>query len=346
MKKQIGSALLLLSLIFCPAAHAQQTPFASQVSNVGTAAAAFLNIGAGARANAMGGAFAAVANDVTALYWNPAGINLCSRPELTFTHLDWFLDIHHEFVGALVPVGRHAFGASLTYLGVPDQEVRTIAAPEGAGKFYQAFDLALGVSYGFQFTDQFGMGFTAKYIREQIYHSSGQAGAIDLGALYRPTRIKWLALGMAITNFGSSLKLQGQDLDLKVDVDPQHNSNERLPAKLETDAFALPLVFRFGLAATPIQSKMNRLVAAIDLIHPSCNTESLNLGLEYVFRGAFALRGGFNSLFERDYQTTNGFTFGGGLKWYTAGVLLILDYAYRDFGMLSSVSWITWGVRF
>ena len=41
-------------------------------SNVGTTAAAFLDIGIGARSLSMGGAFTAVANDVTALYWNPA----------------------------------------------------------------------------------------------------------------------------------------------------------------------------------------------------------------------------------------------------------------------------------
>ena len=146
----------------------QQTPFNESVSNVGTTSAAFLNIGVGARALAMGGAFTAIADDATALYWNPAGIGRCKRAEVTFNHSDWLLDVYHEYIGAILPVGRHCFGGSVTYLGVPDQIVRTIEEPEGTGDFYNASDLALAVSYAFEFTDQFAMGFTGKYIRQKF----------------------------------------------------------------------------------------------------------------------------------------------------------------------------------
>ena len=130
------------------------------------------------------------------------------------------MDIYHEFVGAVIPAGRHRFGVSLTYLGMPDQKVRTIARPEGNGKFYSASDLALAVSWGFQFTDQFAMGVTTKYIRQQIYNSQAFAWAVDFGAHYQPTNIKWLQLGMQIANFGTDLKYSGHDLDQKVDIDP------------------------------------------------------------------------------------------------------------------------------
>jgi long-subunit fatty acid transport protein len=325
---------------------AQQTPFESNVSNVGTTAAAFLNIGVGSRANAMGGAFVAISDDATALYWNPAGMSQCAHSEITFNHSDWFLDIYHEFVGAVMPAGRHAFGLSAIYVGVPDQKVRTIAQPEGNGNFYNASDLTLGVSYAFQFTDQFSMGATGKFIRQQIYNSSGVAGAIDLGALYQPSSISWLSLGMQVANFGSSLRLSGRDVAIKVDNDPKHNSNERLPAKLDTDPFSLPLTFRFGLAIRPVNTRQNRFVTAIDLIHPSNNTESVNFGVEYVFHDLISLRTGYHSLFERDYQTTGGFTFGGGLQLYIRQVVLVLDYAYRDFGILHTVDRLSCSIRF
>lgn len=347
MKRQI--CICIVSILFAFASNLsaqQQTPFVKSVSNVGTSAATFLNIGVGARAIAMGAAFTAVANDASALYWNPAGISLCRHPEITFNHLDWLLDIYHDFVGVVIPAGRHSFGASLTYLGMPDQKVRTVARPEGTGNFYSASDLSLAVSYAFQFTDQFAMGMTAKYIHQQIYNTSASAYAVDFGVHYRPSSIKWMQLGMQIANFGTDLKLSGRALAQKIDIDPKHNSNDRLPASLDTDAFSLPLVFRFGLAATTFHSKQHHLVTAMDLIHPSDNTESVNLGLEYTFHGFAVLRAGYSSLGERDYRETGGLTLGAGLKIYVAGVLMILDYAYRDFGILNNVSRVSCGLRF
>ena len=340
------SLLIGCALCVFQQAAAQQTPFSSSVSNVGTTAAAFLSIGVGSRANAMGGAFTAIANDATALYWNPAGLVECAHSEITINHSDWFLDIYHEFVGAVVPAGRQSFGACVTYVGVPDQIVRTIEEPEGTGDFYNASDLMLGVSYGIRFTDQFAMGFTGKFIRQAIYHSSGTAAAIDFGALYHPSYFKWLSLGMQIANFGSSLQLSGRDTEIKVDNDPKHNSNKNLPASLNTDAFSLPLIFRFGIAVKPVNTKINRLAAAIDLIHPSNNTESVNIGMEYIFHDWVSLRAGYHSLFERDYETTGGFTCGGGLQVYIQHVMLVLDYAYRDFGVLNTVDRISCSIRF
>ena len=46
----------------------------------GTTSAEFLLLGAGARGTALGGAFAAIATDVSSLYYNPAGAALMERP--------------------------------------------------------------------------------------------------------------------------------------------------------------------------------------------------------------------------------------------------------------------------
>jgi hypothetical protein len=347
MKNWFISLLFLYCISYTPLnLIAQQTPFSSSVSNVGTTAAAFLNIGVGSRANAMGGAFSAIANDATALYWNPAGLSQCVHPVVTFNHSDWFLDIYHEFVGAVFPAGQHRFGVSLTYVGVPDQIVRTIEEPEGNGNYYNASDLMLGVSYAFQFTDQFSMGFTGKYIRQAIYNSAGSAFAVDFGAMYHPSFMNWLSLGMEIANFGSTLRFSGRDIDIKVDNDPKHNSNDRLPASLTTDAYPLPLVFRFGLAMKPINTRNNRFITAFDLIHPSNNTESVNVGAEYVYHDIISFRAGYHSLLERDFETTGGFTAGFGLQIYVQKLLIVLDYAYRDFGILNSVNRYSLGFRF
>lgn len=324
----------------------QDSGYTGNVSNVGTTAAAFLNIGVGARATAMGGAFAAIAGDASALYWNPAGISLCQHPEITFSHSDWYLDIYHEYIGAVAPAGRHAFGAGITYVGMPDQAVRTIEQPEGTGDYYNAADLALAISYSYEFTDQFAMGFTFKYIHQRIYHSAASTAAVDLGALYRPSALEWLTLGVQIANFGPDLRLRGSDLMQKIDIDENHNSSSELPVSLDTDAFSLPLMFRFGIACKLLQSKRNAFTLAADLLHPSNNSESLNLGAEYLFMGAFALRGGYHSLLERDYEISGGLTLGAGLKVYTSGVLLLLDYAYQTHSVLENVNRISCGLVF
>ena len=55
-------------------------------TNVATTGASFLEIGSGAKSLSMGSAFVSVANDVSALYWNPAGIVNLDRPSVQFYH--------------------------------------------------------------------------------------------------------------------------------------------------------------------------------------------------------------------------------------------------------------------
>ena len=84
MKKLI---IILIVIAF------QTAGFAGGFSKVGTAAAQFLKIGVGARAMGLGGSFTALANDVSTLYWNPAGITNFNGFSLAVTHTEWFADI-------------------------------------------------------------------------------------------------------------------------------------------------------------------------------------------------------------------------------------------------------------
>ncbi|MBN2091771.1 PorV/PorQ family protein [candidate division KSB1 bacterium] len=339
--------IFLILFTFCmQQCFAQQPPYGEGVSNVGTTAASFLEIGIGSRAVAMGGAFTAIADDATSLYWNPAGLALCHRPQIIKSHNDWFLDIFQDYFGAVLPLGSHNLGVSINYLAVPDQEVRSIDQPEGTGLFYNSSDLMLGLSYAFRFTDQFSLGTTVKYIHQKIYYCSASAVALDFGAMYEPSIIPWLRLGMQIANFGMDMQMNGRNLDLFVDTDDSHNSNDRIPAGLKTDKYALPLVFRFGLATYALDTQKQTLFFSADLIHPANNTESINFGAEYVFRGMFALRGGYNALFERDYSHTGGLCLGAGINVYIKGTVFKLDYAYHYFGILQTNNRFSIGVGF
>ena len=76
------------------------TSFLAGQSKVGTTAAPFLNIGVGPRAIAMGGAFIGTADDVTSLYWNPAGASRSEKNDAMFAYTTWFADINYSWTGA------------------------------------------------------------------------------------------------------------------------------------------------------------------------------------------------------------------------------------------------------
>ena len=65
----------------------------------------FLNIGAGARGLAMGGAQVASVNDGTSSYWNPAGlVYVKDVPQLNLMHAEYFAGIgKYDFAGIAFP---------------------------------------------------------------------------------------------------------------------------------------------------------------------------------------------------------------------------------------------------
>lgn len=87
-------------------------------SNGGRTAADFLQIGLGARAAAMGGAYSAASADAGAAYWNPAGLTSVNAGEVVFGHFSWYQDIKMEY-GALAfkTSDRTSVAVSITYLG-------------------------------------------------------------------------------------------------------------------------------------------------------------------------------------------------------------------------------------
>src|ERR1035437_878741 len=93
---------------------------------VGISTAEFLKIGVGGRASALGEAFVAVANDASALYWNPAGLVQFKDDQVMFSHNIWVVDINHDFVGAVYHMDEtNAFGVSFTSLSMQDMPVTT-----------------------------------------------------------------------------------------------------------------------------------------------------------------------------------------------------------------------------
>jgi hypothetical protein len=343
MRVSARSFLLALSL----GAFAWPGVQAQSVSRSGTTAAAFLQIGVGPRAAAFGGAFTAVADDATALYWNPAGLARMTTSEVVTAHSEWLADVTHDYAGVALPFGGGVVGASIIRLGMPEMLVRTEDRQEGTGETFDAADLALGLSYGRAITDRFTLGATVKMVQQRIWHSTATGFAVDLGTQFRTDFFGGLTIGAAITNFGTDLRLDGRDLRTFVDPDPrQEGNNGQVPADYALDSWNMPLDFKLGVVARPLQSRMSQLTVAVDALHPSSNYESVNAGVEYGFRERVYFRGGFKGLFLPERE--GGLALGLGVRQplpYRNGMAK-LDYAFQDAGRLGGTHTVGLSVTF
>lgn len=338
MKKYYLSLVIgLVVILGIATANAQLT---RTTSKVGTTAAQFLKIGAGARAIGMGNAYAAVGTDIYSTYWNPAGIaNSVNNAEVTFNHAQWLADINYDFAAGsinLPDLGTLFF--NLTALGVPEDIVRTVEYPDGDGQVWDAKSLAIGIGFARKLTDKFSIGFQAKYIREAIWNTSANGFAIDFGTYY-VTPFNDMVIGASISNFGTKMQLSGRDLSVNIDPDKNGNTGpNNIASQYETGSFDLPLVFRLGLAMNVYKNSFMRVTAAVDANHPNDNTEYVNAGTEIAYDEMLFVRVGFKSLFLRDSE--QGLTLGAGLKYDFDGIGVKFNYGWADYGRLKNVQFI------
>lgn len=320
--------------------------FRTNVSKRGTTAATFLSIGQSARAISMGSAFVGVANDVSSIYWNPAGLTKALGGQILVDHTQWIAGIKYNFLAVSYNLGDYgAVGVSFTGSNIGDMKVTTIEEPGGTGEVFSATDMAISLAYAMQLTDRFSIGFNPKFIYQGIWKMGATALAIDMGVQY-VTPFDDAILAMSISNFGTEMQLLGQSNLVLYDPDPfTTGNNGKIPAYLETKTYDLPLTFRVGVAYKPIRSSHHKLTLAFDALHPSDDYESLNLGMEYTFQDFLSLRGGYKSLFLDDSEES--FAIGFGLKQHLMGnVSIVADYAYQHFGRLNNIQKITLSVCF
>jgi hypothetical protein len=274
---------------------------------VGTFDGQFLKIDVGARAAGMGGAFVAVSDDATALYWNCAGIARIAtdKSELSLNHANWPSDLSFDQVGYVFHIKRipGAFGVAARALSMQPMVETTAYQPDpnvGTGRTFDAGMMAAGVSYARSFTDKFSAGVTANFIHEGLADLSQQAFAFDLGTLYDVGTLG-MKIGMAIQNMGAQIKF------------------------IDRSA-RIPSIFRVGTSATLMQSADQKLIGSFEFSHPPDNAERLNIGGEYSFHRYLFLRGGYNINYDSE-----GFAGGVGFHFpVSIAGKADLDYSYTD----------------
>lgn len=327
--KKVG-VLIALLLLLLPV---------SQVFAVSEAGVLFLLISPGVRADGMGEAFVGIADDVSAVYWNPAGLGFQSGRELIFMHSNWLpqlaSDLFYDFAAYKHSVyGLGTFGISVTYLNLGEQIITDETSPEERGRF-MSYDAAVALSYGTQMSDNMGLGVTIRLIRSNLApigagaeKGNGQTWAFnfDLGILQRNLIFDGLNLGVNISNIGP--KISYVDVD---QADPQ------------------PTNLKAGLAYKVIDREYNKLTVAADInkllvrrhkdgtsdpvyqalftswVDESLNEEMKNIvphiGAEYWYSNLIALRAGYWHDVEGKVKP---WTFGFGLRYD----LYELDFGY------------------
>ncbi len=301
MKKTMGIGALALSFVLLASASWGAN------SKVGTAAYGFLKIDVGARSTGMGGAFVGLADDETALFFNPAGLVQTETRRFFTTYNNYISDIQSGFLGYVHPYSDNMrLGASICYFNFGSFE-KTDELGTNLGTF-GASDFAFAASLAKQISNRFSLGITGKFVYEKIEDFSSDALALDLGLLYTApdgrTRVGAVGQNLGVQLSGHT-KSHKDPLPASVKVGVSHRMRE------------LPLVI------------------AADVAKPFDNDVFFSLGGELTALEPLYLRLGWSS-FGR-YQKTDsdkddlaGFAAGFGVTWKVYRI----DYAYSSYADL------------
>lgn len=260
----------------------------------------FLKIGVGARAIGLGSAYTALANDVTSIYWNPAGLAVLKKREFSGMHGQWLAGSNFDFLGLGGPVSSGVLALSISGLTHPSLEERDETGRLLGG--FNARDISLGLAYAGSWRPQLHGGLGVKYIQSQIGSDKGEGLALDLGTRYHAL---WapLTIGLSLQNLGPGIRF----------------INERTP---------LPLTAALGAAWHLLPG----LALSADIKQYIYDKKtSVSLGTEYMALPSFALRGGY-MLSNQKTLTNASRDLGLGFGLQLLGSRL--DYAFTPFGEL------------
>ncbi len=292
--------LTLLAVAIAVPAHAQ----------VSIGGAHSLYIQPGARPAGMGDCYVAVAEDASAVSWNPAGLAFIEGEfSVTLMHTqlvpDWD-DVYHEYASYAQRIeGLGTIGASLVYLTYGEQIATSSESPDEIGRF-TSYEVIPSVAYGTLLTDNLALGINLKFIYVNLapaeftmgqQKGTGTTFAADVGALYKMWDGK-LRLGGAVQHVGPRIAYIDEEQS-----DP------------------LPRNLKLGAAYMVVSDEMNKLMVCGDfnkslvIIEDIADLSTgvvLGFGAEYRYFDLLSLRAGY--VYDEDGDVKD-FAFGMGLKY-------------------------------
>jgi hypothetical protein len=293
-------------------------------TGVGKYAGEFLSLGAGGRALGMGGAAVAIAQDVTAGYWNPAGLSHLDYPQMTLMHDEQFGSlVNYDYGAVALPVGPStSLALSILRLGVDDIPDTRNAGVDINGNvtydptqfsridpsrvtYFNAADWAVYVSYAKKESDQFSYGANVKFIRRELGDNGATGLGFDIAASYMP--LDALMLGVNFQDVTTTF--------LAWDTGTNELISPTL--KLGTAYFLDALGGRFVPAVDVDVRFENRRYASMAHLGPV--SLDVHTGVEYQIQDFAALRLGYSDVKQ--------LTIGAGLRLPK----LNIDYSFAKF---------------
>ena len=312
----------------------------------------FLTLGVGARPLAMGGSYAAIADDATAAYWNPAGLGNLNHSEASFMHSSLFGLDSFDFFNYVQPLGDNGvFGLSWLRVGVDDIFHTVVPGSSGVSaenrpeikERFSNVDNAFFLSHGRNLTFDVPLGGGNKRRMELlvganlkfIYTTSYKRNALGLGG---DCGILWeRRLGDQSNANRFTVGMTAQDF---FRTKLFWNTPPELPNQPSNTDTIMPNL-KIGMSYLQnIDALKSRILISVDT--DSRYSFEMHYGIEYLFLDLLALRIGLQE--KKGMETYRDITAGAGL-WlaFARGAAFAVDYAFvsSDLGNSNRVSLMT-----
>ncbi len=305
LKRVLAGFLLVLTI----------TP--ATVFSQGESAVPFLLIAPNSRASGIGESGAGIADDASAIFWNPAGLAFQTGQEISVTHANWLpqfamADLFYEYLGykGYFDAIGGTIGANIIYLNLGEFIKTSSAGPDEIGRF-KAYEFAVTVGYATKIMENLGVGINLRYIRSALapFGTEEEEGtgiantmSFDIAGLYKIPVLEGdflsdVNIGLNLANLGPKVTY----------ID-------------EKQADPLPTNLRLGIGINLLKSEFNNISANLDfqriLVRRHKDGSSDNS-----FKALISAWG--------DGSKLRKVTFGGGLEyWYGAPRLVALRFGY------------------
>ena len=312
-------------------------------SQAGGAAVPFLLIAPDARASGMGEVGTAIADDINAVYWNPAGLGFQSNErQIALSFSKWLPQFNADLFYSYGTYGQYVEALDGTIAGTfifmnLGEFQRTASDGTQLGTF-RSNEFSIGVSYGTRLSDDVTAGVQIKYVQSNLAPAGAQqasagvgiSGAFDLGFMWKPAKLSLLGANLDnVLSLGINLQNVGPKMTYLNESDP------------------LPTMLRTGIALKLVEDEFNDLLVSMDLGKLLVRRDSLGsdpipqsfisawgqggiemgLGMEYVYDQAVSLRGGY---FTEPAAA-------GGRQFFTLGAGVAYDVFILDFSYILTI---------